>query len=138
MKRCSKCKKSKSNSSFARNRTRKDGYHSSCKSCHKNWSRVHYEQNKDYYKEKGNRNRTKTRDEMRKLIRKLKSVPCTDCGKKYPYYVMDFDHVRGKKVLEIPHMVARQAPRERILKEIKKCDVVCANCHRIRTHARLA
>lgn len=65
-------------------------------------------------------------------MQKAKNVPCADCGKSYPYYVMDFDHVRGTKVLRISAMQDRKL--EVLEEEIAKCDVVCANCHRERTY----
>lgn len=40
----------------------------------------------------------KNYEERKAFIQKAKEVPCTDCGNEYPYYVMDFDHVRGDKV----------------------------------------
>ena len=63
-------------------------------------------------------------------------TPCMDCGRKYPYYVMDFDHARGVKVLSISQMVRQAKSVEDIETEIAKCDIVCANCHRERTHRR--
>src|SRR5207245_2408021 len=41
------------------------------------------------------------------FIRAAKNVPCTDCGVKYPYYVMDFDHARGEKVTEVSKLIGR-------------------------------
>lgn len=64
----------------------------------------------------------------------LKAKPCADCGLRYPPYVMDFDHVRGKKDKCVSKM--RVTNLDRILKEIAKCDLVCANCHRERTQKR--
>lgn len=62
-------------------------------------------------------------------------VPCVDCGKTFPPYCMDFDHRDPKeKTLNIAKVYA--FGRKRLLDEIKKCDVVCSNCHRIRTHNR--
>jgi len=57
-----------------------------------------------------------------------------DCSGKFPVVCMDFDHVRGKKSFNI----SAAGPRtpESVLREIAKCDVVCSNCHRIRTQAR--
>lgn len=69
------------------------------------------------------------------IIVKAKSVPCMDCGNSYPWYVMDFDHVRGKKTSNISAMRTCNTPR--LLEEIEKCDVVCSNCHRFRTYSRL-
>ena len=68
------------------------------------------------------------------MIRSFRDKPCMDCGKKYKHYVMEFDHIRGEKVEEITRMKIRSVGR--ILEEIDKCDVVCANCHKVRTWKR--
>lgn len=70
------------------------------------------------------------------FIREAKSVPCTDCGNEYPYYVMDFDHLRDKDANMNRLRWSRSI--ENIKKEIAKCEVVCANCHRVRTFERQA
>jgi hypothetical protein len=70
------------------------------------------------------------------ILDEAKSVPCTDCGQNYPPFVMDFDHVRGTKVRGVGEM--RLYSTDRLIAEIAKCEVVCANCHRIRTFTRLA
>lgn len=48
---------------------------------------------------------------------------------------MDFDHVRGRKLFNVA-VGAFNVTEEKLLVEIDKCDVVCANCHRQRTHER--
>jgi ssDNA-binding Zn-finger/Zn-ribbon topoisomerase 1 len=69
-------------------------------------------------------------------IRDLKEKsPCRDCGKFYPYYVMDFDHVRGKKHANVMELIPTLS-KKKIDEEIAKCEIVCSNCHRIRTHVR--
>ena len=65
------------------------------------------------------------------LVDALKVGPCLDCGQSFPPECMDFDHVRGEKLFGIGQMGQRQ--QHFILAEIAKCDLVCANCHRIRT-----
>lgn len=64
------------------------------------------------------------------FVRSQKTGPCADCGIVYPHYVMDFDH-RGDKRRIISNMTRYSL--ESIKAEIAKCDLVCANCHRIRT-----
>lgn len=73
-----------------------------------------------------------------------------DCNQSFPPYVMDFDHVRGEKEFLISQVSDKRrllgdlrdikgsasVSQERLLKEIEKCDLVCSNCHRIRTHNR--
>lgn len=74
------------------------------------------------------------RSHHKDLVTQGKARPCMDCGRSYPKEVMEFDHVRGKKLFELAD--AWNIGRERILAEMAKCDVVCANCHRLRTIAR--
>jgi hypothetical protein len=69
-------------------------------------------------------------------INALKSKPCTDCGGIFPPYVMDFDHIGDDKVNNVGTMVSHGHSRERVMAEIAKCELVCANCHRIRTYTR--
>jgi hypothetical protein len=69
------------------------------------------------------------------MIQTLKSHPCTDCGRLFPYYVMDFDHRDpSEKSMGIPEMVKRMFAWDKVLAEIAKCDLVCACCHRLRTY----
>jgi hypothetical protein len=71
------------------------------------------------------------------LIKEIKeSSPCTDCGLKFPYYVMDFDHRdRATKVKDISALVKQPYfPWDKVQAEITKCDLVCVNCHRLRTY----
>ncbi len=68
------------------------------------------------------------------MVQEKKNRPCADCGERYPPYVMDFDHL-GDKVAPVSYMVPVYGS-ERILAEIAKCEVVCSNCHRLRTYRR--
>lgn len=65
------------------------------------------------------------------IIDEAKAVPCVDCGERYHLAAMQFDHVRGEKVLPIARMKSYSV--ERLLAEIEKCEVRCANCHAIKT-----
>jgi len=78
----------------------------------------------------------KRRRERKQFLYKRKSVPCQDCGVRYPPYVMDFDHVRGDKVMDISDMISAAVSWDVLIAEVAKCEVVCANCHRIRTYTR--
>lgn len=67
----------------------------------------------------------------------LKSGPCADCGKCYDPVCMDWDHLPGfEKKFNVSAMVRNTYSREAIEAEIAKCELVCANCHRIRTKQR--
>lgn len=74
--------------------------------------------------------------EKKAAVRALKERPCADCGQRFPYYVMDFDHVRGEKREGVGKMLALGYALATIMEEIAKCDLVCANCHRERTFTR--
>jgi len=73
------------------------------------------------------------------LARYLKEVkeknPCMDCKISYPYYMMDFDHVRGTKQANVAELI-NTLSKKRLDAEIAKCEIVCSNCHRARTYIR--
>lgn len=66
------------------------------------------------------------------IIRKAKDKPCMDCGLSYPSYIMQFDHRDPIfKCFNVAQMSSHSV--KKLLVEIDKCDVVCANCHAERT-----
>ena len=67
-----------------------------------------------------------------KLCEYLQGHPCVVCGEA-DIVVLDFDHVRGKKLFCIGAGINDGYGWERIASEIKKCEVRCANCHRRKT-----
>jgi len=131
---CSKCKQDLAENCFS---SRGGGkLHKQCKNCKHAAIKAHYEKNKPDYiarAKKKNRERKKTYSEY---VNKLKSVPCTDCKICYPPYVMDFDHVKGEKLFNIGDARSRLFSFQGLVEEIEKCEVVCSNCHRIRTYNR--
>lgn len=69
------------------------------------------------------------------LIAKLKNKPCVDCWDWFDPCQMDFDHLDNDKLFNISRGTVIRY-KERLMKEISKCELVCANCHRLRTHKR--
>lgn len=71
-----------------------------------------------------------------RLLDDIRDRPCLDCGGSFAPCAMDFDHrdPSGKRAA-VTRMIGR-AGTARILDEVAKCDIVCANCHRLRTFAR--
>lgn len=63
---------------------------------------------------------------------------CVECPPEvvWPPVALDFDHVRGQKVADVSALVASCARWDVLREEIAKCEVVCANHHRMRTAAR--
>lgn len=84
-----------------------------------------------YYRER--------RKKKREYLAKLKEKPCADCGEKYPHYVMEFDHVpeKGQKKFSVASGGNWSLSAGPLKQELDKCDIVCANCHRVRTYNRL-
>lgn len=70
----------------------------------------------------------------RRYIVAAKKRPCLDCGKRFPTCCMDFDHRDPKEKCFSIGVGYRSVSLDALIAEIAKCDLVCANCHRIRTH----
>jgi len=68
-----------------------------------------------------------------KLWELLLVSECMDCGISDPR-VLEFDHLRDKK--DNVSNLLNKSNWTTIENEIKKCEIVCANCHRIRTQDR--
>lgn len=130
MKICTKCNKEKDLESFSKKVGELGGRQPYCKDCAKAYKDNHYQANKKKYLFKNSEYALKRTE----FINSLKvGKPCADCGDFFPPYVMDFDHL-GEKEFLIARM--RNHSFESILKEVKKCELVCSNCHRERTHKR--
>lgn len=92
----------------------------------------HYRDNKPEYAAR----RNEFRRTLRQTVNDLKeSSPCVDCNTLYPYYVMQYDHIGTDKVASVSEVV-RGKSLPFVLAEISKCELVCANCHAVRTHNR--
>ncbi len=104
-------------------------YNSHCRECHNEYQKAWYKKNPLSNSESF----VRRRKAIRQLIVSTKNRPCMDCNKEYPYYVMDFDHVRGTKKINLGAAASKMWALATIQAEIDKCDVVCANCHRERT-----
>lgn len=129
---CPNCKNDKNIEDFPKNRSKKDGLASHCKECKKiiqnDWYKTH---KKEHYQ----RN-IKQKQKISSLLEEyLKDKKCIDCDNNNPW-VLEFDHVKGKKRDNISSMVLNGLGWKTILLEINKCEIRCANCHRIITIKR--
>lgn len=96
---------------------------------------------KVYHRESYKRNKkqryaaqVERRHKLQAMVNKIKDRPCMDCLNRFPYMCMEFDHREpALKRLSISTMVAQSYAKEEVLNEINKCDLVCSNCHAIRT-----
>ena len=61
---------------------------------------------------------------------------CIDCGEDYPHFILEFDHRPEFKKFGIVTRILKKYGPDKAWEEIAKCDVVCSNCHKTRTHDR--
>ena len=102
----------------------------------KKCAKRHYENNKVAYLERAVVHKKYSRDAAGAFIDTyLLNHPCVDCGQDN-IIVLDFDHVRGIKKGDVASYASYGWSIVTIKEEINKCDIRCANCHRIVTHKR--
>ena len=131
MKHCLRCDESKSELEFHwKIKDVKRQY--TCKDCFKGIHAKWYQRNKRKASDRSKRLRNKSED----WLREQKNSPCMDCGNVFHPEAMDFDHVRGKKISVLASTARKGWGIHRIKEEIEKCDLVCSNCHRVRTYKR--
>ncbi|MBL5840876.1 hypothetical protein I4U30_21560 [Enterobacter asburiae] len=132
MKHCPRCKQDKPFEMFYKNKSKKDGYQGFCKECKKKIDNDQYANNpkrKMAINERSERIRTFHRLLMRRYKR-MKG--CLLCNEKEPV-ALDLHHLDPEqKDMSPAEMVSFNS--ERFKAEIRKCVVLCANCHR-KVHA---
>ena len=134
MKTCQTCKESKPFTAFSKNKTKPDGLQQKCRTCVNEYNKQYYKQTPEK-NEARNLARIRGREKARDFVFSyLLSHPCVDCGEKNPI-VLEFDHLKDKS-FSIANAVRDGFSAEKIASEIEKCEVRCANCHRIVTSKR--
>jgi len=132
MKKCSKCKLQKSLENFSWMNKKKKILQSMCKNCFKKYDKTRirdYTKNGKHYK-----SQRKNKEKYYKIVIDiLKKNPCSLCKEK-DILVLEFDHIIPKtKSFSICEGVNKGVSMKRFIEEIKKCRVLCANCHRRET-----
>jgi hypothetical protein len=106
-----------------------------CRGCKKAYDAAWYRANREKRRAKVLADQAAFRTWMDGL---KEGQPCTDCGLIFPRPVMEWDHLPGtEKLMDLSNARRSAWGKERILAEIAKCELVCANCHRMRTFNRL-
>lgn len=100
-----------------------------CKPCQATRSSLHYKANRSSYYA---RNERRMRENIL-YLEKFKSNPCIDCKQVYPSKVMDMHHRDGEEKEALISQLVRKTTLPRLIRELEKCDLLCANCHRLRT-----
>lgn len=127
MKYCTTCKKHKPRTEYNKNPSKKDGLGGKCRQCMKAYRKIYYKRNSDSVKQKV----AKRKLENRKWFKEFKSkLSCEQCGENH-ISTIDFHHIDPeKKEFEVSFLVGANYSKATILKEVNKCKILCANCHR--------
>lgn len=130
MKHCNKCNQTKGESEFSIRNKAKNTRQSWCLACFAQYHQEKY-QTDEAYKAKVKISRDKMNTRYRNfMIEYLSEHPCVDCNES-DIRCLEFDHLKDKEfTIELS---GRRMGLERIKKEIQKCAVRCANCHRKKT-----
>jgi len=130
-KKCVECLLHKNKEEFNKNSSLTDGCQSRCRECDKSRAKKFYALHKIKMKKSTAKCKYRRRLRHREfIINYLKEHPCVDCGESN-IVVLEFDHVRDKhKPISLMMGVYSL---DRIKNEIDKCEVRCANCHRMKT-----
>jgi hypothetical protein len=132
---CFKCKESKDVEEFVPRSDNKFKRQSYCRSCKRIYDNEYHRKRSVEAKKHKNKSQ-KLRLQILKnwIYIYLKKRGCVDCGEN-DVVVLEFDHLRDKSY-NISDMLRHGYSIQNLEKEIKKCEVVCANCHRRRTAKR--
>ena len=124
---CCRCGEVKAIALFPKDACTKDGFYPACKVCRKEIKRQSYLKNKDSIMLKQRTKRRLVQEWVRQFKQKCELCPETHPG------CLDFHH-EGDKEFGIANLINRdslnRASKKKIIEEIKKCRVLCSNCHR--------
>lgn len=106
---------------------------SNCRRCHSRLRRLHYLRNRQRYHDQAVAQLARRRRENRdRIFDYLRAHPCVDCGESR-IVVLEFDHRDPSEKSKPVKVLVAGRSWSRVLVEIEKCEVRCANCHRRRT-----
>lgn len=129
---CVLCKASKSLEDFNKKQSSEDGKQNICRDCNKKKSKDYYSKNKEKHKKVIYKRRRKHVIALQQYTYDfLKMHGCAICGENDPC-CLDFDHLKNKNML-ISKLISSGYSFSNLKKEIDKCQILCANCHRRKT-----
>ena len=135
MRACTKCGELKPLDAFPPVRCGKPKLQTWCRECFAAYGREYYRQHREAQKTRLQRNvKARRTDNQSQMIEYLRAHPCVDCGEA-DVVVLQFDHLADKE-RAVGSMLGGGWTWSAIEKEIAKCEVRCANCHRLATLRR--
>lgn len=100
------------------------------------YAREWYAKNKETHGRLVRQNEARRRKIITEYLYELKLHPCLDCGGEFDPVAMDFDHVSGRKLFNVSEAMRWGYSLDKVKEEVAKCELVCSNCHRLRTKVR--
>ncbi len=138
MKICTKCGAEKPRSDYFFKNKKKDHLHAQCKSCYQlhraSYHKDHYQKYREQYLKRAKIRRKRLREEFRiNIMTYLSSKKCAICNET-DIRTFEFDHINpSQKKFNISQGLRLGYSWNNIVEEIKKCRILCANCHKKHT-----
>jgi hypothetical protein len=111
----------------------RQGHQTWCKPCRKEYDKAYHARNAE-------KRRLQVREARFRLVRvnqHLKAFgPCADCGGRFHPAAMEWDHLPGNVKRDDVSSLAMSGKTKQFHAELAKCELVCANCHAVRSHDR--
>ena len=128
IKTCSTCRQELSVDQFSFKNKAKDLRSGICKQCHKQYVQGHYLAHKEDYIRRSKANSPRYHQERVRMLRDYKAERgCVHCGERNPV-CLDFHHHNKDKEFSVAMNMWRSIAK--VMEEVRKCIVVCSNCHR--------
>ena len=122
---CTKCQKELPLDAFRWKKKSEGRKHSQCKECQSEQEKLHYQERKDKVIE----NTYSYKERNFQYILERKECGCQKCGE-IKHYMLDFHHIDPSQKEANINNLKTSCSLETLKKEIDKCIVLCANCHR--------
>ena len=132
MKTCNRCNSSKQLADFVVRKANKDGHAGYCLACKRAYDRLKYAEDIQRQQSIASTRKSANQRNLQYTWDYLKDNPCIDCGESDPV-VLQFDHRDETQKLHNIGKMVRSSSLARMIEEIAKCDIRCANCHFKRT-----
>lgn len=129
VKKCTWCRRFRLTTEFDRAQHHPDRLRSHCRECHNEQEKARYKKNPEPAKQRAKKARAKARVEIRTRLAHIKTAGCKACGESDACCI-EFHHVVGG---DRPVSHCESIPQ--LERELVKCALLCANCHK-KTHAR--